>query len=410
MNSPLRGALVFGGVLALSGCVSGNKVRAEIDVIQSDVERARRGGALKCAPVELATAEANLDFAKGEIDQGNSSRAASHVREAETAAKKAISLARAGDCAPKQITVKAPPPIVVKIEEKVPEKVPEKIVEKLPEKTDKDGDGVPDALDRCSDQAEDKDGFQDEDGCPEVDNDSDGVLDTSDKCPTVAGPIQNLGCPDRDSDGVNDDVDKCPEQAEDKDGFQDDDGCPDLDNDGDGVPDTSDKCPLTKGPVEAFGCADLDQDGDGIVDRLDKCPDQPGIKEEAGCPKQYKLVVVKKDKIEIRKQIKFKSGKAAILGEESYEVIAEVAMAMKDNPQIKKIRIEGHTDSVGSDETNLRLSQNRADSVRAALIRQNVDPARLEAVGYGEAKPIASNATKSGKAENRRTEFNIVEQ
>jgi OmpA-OmpF porin, OOP family len=98
------------------------------------------------------------------------------------------------------------------------------------------------------------------------------------------------------------------------------------------------------------------------------------------------------------------------VGRDSNEIIKEVALALKDNPQIKKLRIEGHTDSVGKDAANLKLSQRRADSVMSALIKQGVDPGRMEAVGFGETRPIASNASKTGRAENRRTEFNIIDQ
>jgi outer membrane protein OmpA-like peptidoglycan-associated protein len=277
---------------------------------------------------------------------------------------------------------------------------------------DKDGDGIPDDKDKCPDQPEDKDGFQDDDGCIDVDNDEDGIPDALDKCPNDFGPLSNKGCPvkDRDGDGVPDDKDKCPDQPEDKDGFQDDDGCPDPDNDSDGIPDKQDKCPDKTGPAENDGCPDVDTDGDGIPDRLDKCPKDFGVKEENGCAKQYKLVVVKRDRIEIKKQIKFKTGSGTIIGKESFDVIAEVAQALKDNPQIKKLRVEGHTDSVGNDAANLKLSQKRADSVMSALLKQGIDPGRLEAVGFGETRPIASNGTASGRAENRRTEFNVVEQ
>ncbi len=442
------------------GCVSGGKIRAEAEVIRADVERARRGGALRCAPVQLATAEASLDFAMGELSQGNSSRANEHVRDADVSVKKALTLSR--DCGPKQVLVKqsGDKPVVVRIEETdsdgdgVPDK-DDKCLDAPEDKDgfqdedgcpepdndndgvldgndlcalqpgplsnqgcpedapkDRDGDGVVDPLDKCVDQPEDKDGFQDDDGCPDLDNDNDGLLDSKDKCPNEAGPIQNLGCPvtDKDGDGLNDDKDKCPEEPEDKDGFQDDDGCPDLDNDNDGVPDAQDKCPTVAGSPENQGCADTDKDGDGVVDRSDKCPEEYGVKEEQGCPKKYKMVVVKKDRIEIKQQIKFKTGSAKIVGKESFAILDDVGRALEDNPQIKKIRIEGHTDSVGADAANLKLSQNRANSVMAELVKRRVDPARMLAVGFGETQPIASNATASGRAENRRTEFNIAEQ
>ncbi|MBX5484673.1 MAG: OmpA family protein [Myxococcaceae bacterium] len=452
-----RSLFILVAAAALS-CVSGSKIRADAEVIRADVERARRNGAYRCAPKELATAEANLDFAEGELSEGSSFRAGEHIREARTWAQKALALSK--DCAPKQVLVKEKPvekPVIVEVQEldrdndgikdnedscpdepedkdefedtdgcpdpdndkdtifdtedKCPNTPGAKETQGCP-REDSDGDGIPDDIDRCRDVAEDKDGFQDEDGCPEPDNDNDGLLDAADKCPVDAGPPQNLGCPivDKDQDGIHDDVDKCPDEPEDKDGFEDEDGCPDLDNDKDGLPDGQDKCPMEAGPAENNGCPDTDKDGDTVVDRLDKCPDEPGVAEEQGCPKKYKMVVVKKDRIEIKQQIKFRTGSHKIIGRESFEILDDVAQALKDNPQIKKIRIEGHTDSVGNDLYNLKLSQRRADQVMAELLKRGIDPGRMEAVGYGETRPIASNATKAGRAENRRTEFNIIEQ
>jgi OmpA-OmpF porin, OOP family len=125
--------------------------------------------------------------------------------------------------------------------------------------SDRDGDGIADAVDKCPDAPEDFDGFEDEDGCPEPDNDHDGVLDLNDRCPNEPGPGVNGGCPfvansDRDADGVADQNDKCPDDPEDRDGFQDSDGCPDPDNDGDGILDVNDKCPMEPGPVSKGGC------------------------------------------------------------------------------------------------------------------------------------------------------------
>lgn len=394
MRPALRSGLFV--ALALTACHSGPQIRASGDIIKTDIERARRSNAMRCAPRELATAEANLDFAMGELDEGNSQRAYEHVTVAEAMARKAVALSR--DCAPRQVVVKEPPQLVVKLEEtdKDGDGIPDNADQcpslpgpaenrgcPLEAPKDRDGDGILDPQDRCIDQPEDKDGFQDDDGCPEPDNDNDGILDQADKCPNDAGPMQNLGCPilDKDGDGLNDDVDQCPNEPEDKDGFKDEDGCPDLDNDNDGSPD----------------------------DR-DDCPNDPGPAENKGCPRKYSLVAVTKDRIEIKKQIKFATGSAKIVGAESEKILDEVALALKDNLQIKRVRIEGHTDSVGNDASNLRLSENRANSVMSALIRRNVDPARMEAVGFGETKPIASNSTAAGRAENRRTEFNIVEQ
>ncbi|MBI5477229.1 MAG: OmpA family protein [Deltaproteobacteria bacterium] len=416
-------------LLLLAACHSGPQIRASADIVKTDTERARRSGAMRCAPRELAAAEANLDFTLGELDQGNSLRAHQHLVDAEAAAKKAVLLSK--DCAPKQVLVKEQPRLVVKIEET--DKDGDGVLDKddncpmLPGPVenkgcpveapkDKDGDGILDNVDRCPDQPEDMDQWQDEDGCPEPDNDGDGVRDLADKCPNEAGPIQNLGCPvkDKDGDGIPDDLDRCPNEPEDKDGFQDEDGCPDLDNDADGIADAQDKCPDKPEDKDGFededGCPELDNDGDGLNDDKDECPNQPGPIDNKGCPKKYTLVAVTKDKIEIKKQIKFATGSARIIGAESQLILSEVAQALKDNPQIKRVRVEGHTDSVGADLMNLKLSQKRADSVKAALLNLGIDPGRLEAVGFGETKPIASNSTAGGRQENRRTEFNIIEQ
>ena len=425
-----RQGLVFALVIVPAlGCYSSAQIRASADIIKGDIERAKRSNAMRCAPRELASAEANLDFAIGELDQGNSSRAHDHILDSETASKKALLLSK--DCAPRQVVVKEQPQLVVKIEEtdtdgdgvvdkddKCPRLPgpPENKGCPVEAPKDRDGDGIPDPVDSCPDQPEDKDGFQDEDGCPEADNDNDGVVDGADKCPVDPGPIQNLGCPitDKDADGIPDDKDKCPNEPEDKDGYQDEDGCPDLDNDSDGIPDTNDKCPLVAEDKDGFqdddGCPDPDNDADTVLDEKDECPNQPGPVENKGCPKKYSLVQVTKDRIEIKKQINFATGSAKIVGGVSQQILSEVAQALNDNPQIKRVRVEGHTDSVGDDVKNMKLSQARADSVRAALIKLNVDPARMDSVGFGETKPISSNSTASGRAENRRTEFNIVEQ
>ena len=165
---------------------------------------------------------------------------------------------------------------------------------------DHDHDGVADTEDKCPNAAEDHDGFEDEDGCPDPDNDKDGIADLDDKCPNDAEdgkpPYPKDGCPatkrDSDGDGIMDAFDKCPTEEEDFDGFEDGDGCPDLDNDGDGIPDSADKCPLCPEDKDGFedqdGCPDMDNDKDGIPDSLDACPNEPetinGVKDDDGCP------------------------------------------------------------------------------------------------------------------------------
>jgi len=165
---------------------------------------------------------------------------------------------------------------------------------------DNDGDRIPDARDRCRDQAETVDGFEDEDGCPDPDDDRDGVLDENDQCRSEAedkdGVADDDGCPedDDDGDGVPDGKDLCPRGAEDKDGFRDEDGCPDPDNDADGIPDATDECPTEREDKDGFqdddGCPDLDNDADGISDATDKCPTEAetidGNDDLDGCPEK----------------------------------------------------------------------------------------------------------------------------
>jgi outer membrane protein OmpA-like peptidoglycan-associated protein len=118
--------------------------------------------------------------------------------------------------------------------------------------------------------------------------------------------------------------------------------------------------------------------------------------------------VLRDDKIEIRQAVQFEFGKAVLL-DESKGLLDEVAGIIKEHPEIKKVRVEGHTDNVGNKAFNQRLSQQRAQSVREYLISQGVEPKRLLAQGYGMSKPIDSNDTEEGRAKNRRVEFNIVE-
>jgi tetratricopeptide (TPR) repeat protein len=127
---------------------------------------------------------------------------------------------------------------------------------------DTDGDGIEDPNDECPEKKEDKDGFEDEDGCPDKDNDEDGIPDQEDECPMKPedkdGFEDEDGCPDKDNDedGIPDQEDECPMKPEDKDGFEDEDGCPDKDNDGDGIADSEDECPLKPGDADGFKDSD----------------------------------------------------------------------------------------------------------------------------------------------------------
>ena len=285
---------------------------------------------------------------------------------------------------------------------------------------DRDKDGLHDKIDACVSEPEDIDSFQDEDGCPDPDNDADGVLDEVDQCRDVAedadGWQDTDGCPDPDNDldGVLDTADACPNDAEDLDGFQDEDGCLEPDNDLDGVLDVSDTCPLAPEDKDGYqdedGCPDNDNDGDGLLDADDLCPDDPedlnGVKDSDGCP-DATLAVKTKDAIVILEKVYFATNRDRVL-RRSLSVLAAVAEVLTENPEVLKIRVEGHTDDVGKEDRNLDLSQRRAESVLRELVKLGVSADRLEAVGYGEARPIDSNRTEAGRERNRRVEFTIL--
>jgi outer membrane protein OmpA-like peptidoglycan-associated protein len=288
------------GLAALAAaCATAGKLSSVQDVLRSDIEKARKSGAERCAPKELALAEANVDFANHQIDIGQSGRAEDYLQVAEKNVKKALDLSK--ECGPRQLTVAKPATVVIEVK-------------------DSDGDGIPDDVDKCPLDPEDKDGFQDEDGCPDPDNDNDGIVDAMDACPNNPGPIENRGCP--------------------------------------------------------------------VLE-----------------PK-YSLVEVKKDRIEIKQQVKFATAKFKVLPA-SYGLLDQVVQVLNDQPKMR-VRIEGHTDSIGGEAYNLRLSQKRAESVRAYLVGKGVAPDRLQAAGYGLTRPIASNRTEKGRAQNRRTEFRIA--
>ncbi|MEM6925284.1 MAG: OmpA family protein [Myxococcota bacterium] len=293
---------------------------------------------------------------------------------------------------------------------------------------DNDQDGIVDQLDRCPDVPEDADGFADDDGCPDYDNDEDGVVDVQDACPLDkedADGFRDLdGCPDDDNDGDNilDRDDACPNAAETVNGFQDDDGCPDekpfLDRDGDGLSDEVDKCPDQPEDVDTWqdddGCPDDDNDLDGVVDSEDQCPFDPETINQYldadGCPDTAPTrVEIVKQKIVIKERVFFEYGKA-VIRDQSFSLLEEVADVINDNPRVQLVQVEGHTDSDGSEGFNLRLSASRARSVVQFLVRAGVDPVRLRAKGFGESLPIDTNSTPSGRQNNRRVEFTIVDQ
>ncbi len=301
-----RFRLVFGCLVACCTfwrCAAENRIIARESTVQIKIDQAKKAGAYYCSSKELALAQANLEFAQTERNQGDGERAEEHLDVAQANAEKAILISK--NCNWKETDI-APP---------VAPRVP------TAESVHKDTDG----------------------------------------------------------DAIIDDVDRCPFDAEDRDGFLDEDGCPDVDN-----------------------------DNDGITDQLDRCPNVPGIAQNSGCPRIFSKVEVKRDRIEIKQQIFFRTGKATIQGKESWEVLDQIAQALQDHPEIKEVLVEGHTDSSGSDRVNRRLSMARAQAVRNSLIERGVEAHRLQAEGFGSSQPIASNATKEGRDLNRRTEFRLL--
>ncbi len=189
-----------------------------------------------------------------------------------------------------------------------------------------------------------------------TDSDGDGLPDSRDRCPNESGPASNAGCPvagkpvadkDSDGDGIMDSADKCPNEQETKNGYQDDDGCPDE------VPAAIAKF---SGAIE------------GVV---------------------------------------FKTGSAE-LDTKSVPVLTKAAEVFKQYSDIR-VEISGHTDNVGNEKANTVLSQKRAESVKAWFVKNGIDQKRLEAKGFGPSKPVADNRAADGRAKNRRVEFHLIQ-
>ncbi len=288
---------------------------------------------------------------------------------------------------------------------------------------DRDGDGLKDDVDKCPDDPEDFDGFEDEDGCPEPDNDRDGIIDEDDTCPLIPedkdGFQDEDGCPegekgDRDGDRILDEVDKCPDEPEDYDQFEDEDGCPDLDNDQDKILDVDDLCPNDPEDYDRFededGCPDLDNDKDRILDKDDKCINEPetynNFEDENGCPDRHGAELTGSGIITLE-PIEFQYNKAVIL-KSSYYILDAVVATMNGNPDIALIEVQGHTDERGNDAYNLDLSERRAAAVMEYLTSHGVEVKRLQAEGYGETQPKDRRHTEAAWALNRRVEFIIL--
>ena len=296
---------------------------------------------------------------------------------------------------------------------------------------DRDHDGIKDDVDKCPDDPEDFDDFEDADGCPDPDNDQDGILDVDDQCPNEPedkdGYQDEDGCPegnelDRDGDGILDKDDECPDDPEDKDEFQDEDGCPDPDNDQDGILDVDDLCPNDPEDVDGFqdkdGCPDPDNDHDRILDADDQCPMKDGetpeetretyngVDDDDGCPDRGRVVVTD-TKIEILDKVYFEYNKATIKSQ-SFPILDAVAATLDGNPDILLVEIQGHTDERGGDAYNLDLSDRRAASVKQYLVDKGIDASRLKSQGYGETQPLDARHNEEAWAKNRRVEFLIL--
>lgn len=286
---------------------------------------------------------------------------------------------------------------------------------------DRDGDGIPDYKDECPNYAglkafmgcpdTDGDGISDNDdecpnmvgpesnkGCPDNDKDSDGVIDSEDKCPDQAGPAENGGCPgaDKDKDGIPDSVDRCPNIY----GVSSANGCPDAD--GDGIGDPMDKCPTKAGLTVYDGCPD--SDGDGLHDGIDRCPSSRGSVDNNGCPE-----IAREDAqvLELAmRAVQFDTGKST-LKPESYSILDQISDIMFRYPDYN-LNIEGYTDNVGNANNNLALSEKRAKQCYEYLIKKGISVRKLSYKGFGEVNPIADNNLLSGRALNRRVEFNLT--
>lgn len=239
--------------------------------------------------------------------------------------------------------------------------------------------------------------------CAPEDTDGDGIVDLKDKCPAQAGEGRD-GCPvaDTDGDGVLDDADKClnvPGVAP--------DGCP-ADTDGDGILNKDDQCPEDKGDAPTGCPAPKDSDGDGLIDPKDKCPKEPetknGYEDTDGCPD----VIPEKIKAftGVIQGITFDNNKATIRPT-SKPTLDQAAEVLKEYKALR-VAISGHTDNAGTREKNVKLSKDRAESVKKYLVEQGVEETRIETRGAGPDEPVDTNATAGGKERNRRIEFKLV--
>jgi len=251
-------------------------------------------------------------------------------------------------------------------------------------KRDKDNDGVSDGDDNCPEIPEDYDGFEDTDGCPDIDNDRDNISDI---------------------------LDKCPDEAEDFDNYMDEDGCPDIDNDGDGILDTNDKCLNEPEDIDGFqdndGCPDQDNDGDGILDQDDECSNEAesfnGFKDGDGCPDTIKnsSLISAPEEILIESEMTFFAGTDNIRKDANKE-LDRIVKLLRMHPDANW-RIEGHTDSHEANNLMIRpLSFRRAEAILNYFVSKGLPSYQFQVFDLGDKFPIANNSTEYGRLKNRR--------
>ncbi len=255
---------------------------------------------------------------------------------------------------------------------------------------DNDDDGFLDADDQCPNDPEDRDEHEDEDGCPDPDNDGDGVLDGYDSCPNdpedMDGDRDEDGCPDADTDrdGIEDVDDQCPNEPEDTDGFGDEDGCPETDFDSDGIPDDRDECPdqaeNINGVEDEDGCPEQDSDSDGVVDSMDQCEGRAeninGVDDEDGCPDGPDAVALAEDRVTLTEPMQWR--RRTNLTPAARRQLSAVAFAMKGFPQLARVTVRV---TASSEE----IAQGRAEAIVARLGEEGIGADRLRtATSTGE--------------------------